>query len=38
MLTNWLRITALILIGQYSDMQAEIISDHNMFGWWLFIP
>jgi exosortase len=38
MLTNWLRIVVLILIGQYSDMQAEIISDHNMFGWFLFIP
>ncbi|MEM6584063.1 MAG: exosortase, partial [Pseudomonadota bacterium] len=38
MITNWLRIVALILIGYFSDMQAPIIKDHNMFGWFLFAP
>ena len=38
MLTNWLRIAALILIGHFSDMQSSLIRDHNMFGWFLFVP
>lgn len=37
-LTNWLRILLLVLIGHFSDMKSEIIRDHNMFGWYLFIP
>jgi exosortase len=38
MLTNWLRIVALIFIGHFSDMQSSLIRDHNMFGWFLFFP
>lgn len=38
LITNWLRIIGLILIGHYTDMQSEIIADHNMFGWFLYIP
>jgi exosortase len=38
LITNWLRITALVLIGHFTDMQSPIIADHNMFGWFLFIP
>jgi exosortase len=38
LLTNWLRIVALILIGHYSDMQSSLVEDHNFFGWYLFIP
>ncbi|MEM6485301.1 MAG: exosortase [Pseudomonadota bacterium] len=37
-LTNWLRILLLVLIGHFSEMKSEIIRDHNMFGWYLFIP
>ncbi|MDP5458163.1 exosortase [Alishewanella sp. SMS8] len=38
LITNWLRIVGLILIGHFTDMQSEIIADHNMFGWFLYIP
>ncbi|SET36488.1 exosortase [Thalassotalea agarivorans] len=37
-LTNWIRITALILIGHYTNMESDIIRDHNNFGWYIFIP
>lgn len=37
-LTNWLRIAALVLIGHFTDMQSSLIGDHNMFGWFLFVP
>ncbi|MFT4824506.1 exosortase [Congregibacter sp.] len=36
--TNWIRILVLVLLGHSSDMQSEIIRDHNMLGWYLFIP
>ena len=36
--TNWIRITIIILIGHYTDMTSDLIHDHNMFGWYLFIP
>lgn len=38
LLTNWLRITALILIGEYTNMESSLMEDHNTFGWYLFIP
>jgi len=38
LLTNWIRITALILIGQYTNMQSSLMDDHNTFGWYLYIP
>ncbi len=38
LLTNWIRITALIMIGQYTDMQSPLMGDHNTFGWYLFLP
>jgi len=38
LLTNWLRIFSLILVGHFTDMQSGLIRDHNMFGWLLFIP
>ncbi|MCU7940170.1 MAG: exosortase [gamma proteobacterium symbiont of Bathyaustriella thionipta] len=38
LLTNWIRITIIIMVGHYTDMQSELIEDHNMFGWYLFIP
>lgn len=36
--TNWIRITALILIGEYTQMQSSLMEDHNTFGWYLYIP
>ena len=38
LLTNWIRITALILIGEYTNMESSLMDDHNTFGWYLFIP
>ena len=37
-ITNWLRITLLILIGEYTNMESSLMEDHNTFGWYLFIP
>jgi exosortase A len=36
--TNWIRITLLILIGEYTNMESSLMEDHNTFGWYLFIP
>lgn len=38
LITNWIRITALILIGEYTQMQSSLMEDHNTFGWYLYIP
>ncbi|WP_284244074.1 exosortase [Thalassotalea insulae] len=38
LVTNWIRITALILIGHFSNMESELMTDHNTFGWYLYIP
>jgi exosortase A len=38
LLTNWLRITALIIIGHQTNMTSDLMADHNMFGWYLYIP
>jgi exosortase A len=38
LITNWLRISALIIIGHNTDMTSSLMTDHNMFGWYLYIP
>ena len=38
LITNWLRITLLILIGEYTNMESSLMEDHNTFGWYLFMP
>ncbi len=38
LITNWIRITALILIGEYTNMESDLMEDHNTFGWYLYIP
>jgi exosortase A len=38
LITNWLRITGLILIGYFTDMESSLMTDHNTFGWYLYIP
>ena len=38
LLTNWIRITALILIGDYTNMESSLMADHNTFGWYLYVP
>ena len=38
LLTNWIRITLLILIGNYTNMESGLMEDHNTFGWYIYIP
>ena len=38
LITNWIRITLLIVIGQYTNMTSDLMVDHNNFGWYIFIP
>lgn len=36
LLTNWVRIFVLIVIGHYTEMQSSLMEDHELFGWLLF--
>ena len=36
--TNWVRIAMLIIIGHNTNMESSLMSDHNTFGWYLYIP
>lgn len=38
LVTNWLRIVALIVIGHQTEMQSSLMTDHNNFGWYIYIP
>lgn len=38
LVTNWIRITLLIIIGHQTDMTSSLMVDHNNFGWYIFIP
>ena len=38
LITNWIRITALIMIGEYTNMESSLMEDHNAFGWYIYIP
>lgn len=38
LITNWIRIVLLILIGDYTQMQSSLMDDHNMFGWYIYVP
>ena len=38
LLVNWIRIVALIVIGHFTNMESELMQDHNTFGWYLYIP
>jgi exosortase len=35
-LTNWIRITLLVLIGYHTEMTHSLVRDHEFFGWVLF--
>ncbi|WP_159931249.1 exosortase C-terminal domain/associated protein EpsI [Oceanicoccus sp. KOV_DT_Chl] len=37
LLTNWVRVFALILIGYFSEMQSSLVTDHLMFGWYIYL-
>lgn len=36
LLTNWIRIFSLVLIGYYTNMQSGLMHNHETFGWILF--
>lgn len=36
LLTNWVRIFILIMVGYYTEMQSSLMHDHDFFGWVLF--
>ncbi len=36
LLTNWIRIITLVVIGYNTNMQSSLMHDHEMFGWILF--
>ncbi|MAM87465.1 MAG: hypothetical protein CME36_09190 [unclassified Hahellaceae] len=36
LITNWVRVAALIAIGYYTDMQSPLMQDHDNFGWYLY--
>lgn len=36
LLTNWLRIFALVIIGDITEMKSSLMHDHELFGWVLF--
>ncbi|MBL4899053.1 MAG: exosortase [Colwellia sp.] len=38
LITNWIRITLLIIIGDYTDMTSSLMTDHNNFGWYIYAP
>lgn len=36
LITNWLRIFLLVIIGYETKMQSSLMSEHEYFGWFLF--
>lgn len=36
LVTNWIRIFALIWVGHSSNMESPLMADHNNFGWYIF--
>ncbi len=38
LITNWIRIVALVLIGHFTEMQSDLMHDHNNFGWYIYAP
>ena len=37
LVSNWVRITLLVLIGHYTKMQSSLMEDHEIFGWITFL-
>lgn len=38
LVTNWIRIVLLIVIGHVTDMESSLMTDHNNFGWYIYVP
>lgn len=37
LVSNWIRIWSLVLIGHYTEMQHWLIGEHYLYGWFLFV-
>jgi len=37
MLSNWIRVFGIIVAGHYTNMETSLVSDHELFGWIIFI-
>ena len=35
-LFNWIRVTGIIMVGHWTDMQSDLVHDHYTYGWVLF--
>lgn len=35
-LSNWIRITGLVIIGYQSEMQSSLMQDHELYGWVIY--
>lgn len=35
--TNWIRIYSLVLIAHYSKMQSSLVTDHELYGWVVYL-
>ncbi len=35
-ISNWIRVAGVILIGQASNMGSPVVRDHRAFGWYIF--
>jgi exosortase len=36
MMSNWIRVFGLVVIGHFTEMQSPLIKDHNVYGWVIF--
>lgn len=36
LVSNWIRVFGLVLIGQITNMQSSLIKEHNVYGWLIF--
>lgn len=36
LVSNWVRVIALVLIGYFTEMRSELVADHETFGWVVF--
>lgn len=36
MIANWVRILGLVIIAYQSDMQSELMTDHELYGWLIY--
>ncbi|MEH6625347.1 MAG: exosortase [Motiliproteus sp.] len=38
LVVNWIRIVILICVGHFTEMQSSMMDDHNVLGWYLYVP